>query len=392
MAFGDFTVARTTVKYVLNASGVLASVAADTPAFEFNADGTYRGLSVEPAGTNGIRNNTNVGAILGVTGSGGALPTNWGGATNGLTREIVALGTENGVDYIDIKLSGTATSTFAQIQFDTATGIVASNGQVWTGSAYFKIISFATPPTSVQFQFDERTVGGTIVTQGQTTIVPTTTLSRFSATRTLSGGGTVERVQLITNFSITSGNTYDFTIRIGLPQMEESAVATSVIKTSGSTVTRTADSVTLTGASSLIGQTEGTIFFHGQGRNAGINRGMVAISDGTNSNRIVLQIGGGDTFEVRVVAGGVTQGAVSAGASDMNANKWAARYSASGVTLYKNGASVGTPLGALTIPAVDNVRLGLIATGTSNQFNGHILALALFPSDIGDASAIALTT
>jgi hypothetical protein len=51
-AFGDFTVARTSVKRVLDASGVLASVAADTPAFEFNTDGTYRGLLVEPAGTN----------------------------------------------------------------------------------------------------------------------------------------------------------------------------------------------------------------------------------------------------------------------------------------------------------------------------------------------------
>ena len=48
----DFTVDRDTVKYVLNSSGDIASVAIDTPAIEYNADGTYKGLLVEPASTN----------------------------------------------------------------------------------------------------------------------------------------------------------------------------------------------------------------------------------------------------------------------------------------------------------------------------------------------------
>jgi hypothetical protein len=52
MAFGDFTVVRAGTKWVLNSSGVLSEVANNVPAFEFNTDGTYRGLLVEPAGTN----------------------------------------------------------------------------------------------------------------------------------------------------------------------------------------------------------------------------------------------------------------------------------------------------------------------------------------------------
>ena len=52
MAFGDFTVDRNSTKYVLGSGGTLVPVATDEPAFEFNADGTYKGLLVEPAATN----------------------------------------------------------------------------------------------------------------------------------------------------------------------------------------------------------------------------------------------------------------------------------------------------------------------------------------------------
>lgn len=50
---GDFfTVARAGTKWVLNSAGVLTEVPANFPAFEWNADGTYRGLLVEPGATN----------------------------------------------------------------------------------------------------------------------------------------------------------------------------------------------------------------------------------------------------------------------------------------------------------------------------------------------------
>jgi len=52
MAFGDFTVDRNSTKYVLGSGGTIVPVATDEPAFEFNADGTYKGLLVEPAATN----------------------------------------------------------------------------------------------------------------------------------------------------------------------------------------------------------------------------------------------------------------------------------------------------------------------------------------------------
>ena len=87
MAFGDFTVDRNSAKYVLGSGGSYVSYATDEPAFEFNSDGSYKGLLVEPASTNQIRNGSGTGAVVGTPGT---LPTNWTHISAGLTQEEVA--------------------------------------------------------------------------------------------------------------------------------------------------------------------------------------------------------------------------------------------------------------------------------------------------------------
>jgi hypothetical protein len=59
----------------------------------------------------------------------------------GLARTVVGLGTENGLQYIDLRFSGTAASTVISIWFETLNQITASNGQTWTNSIYAKLIS-----------------------------------------------------------------------------------------------------------------------------------------------------------------------------------------------------------------------------------------------------------
>ena len=48
----DFTVDRDSSKWVLGDSGVLVEYTTDEAAIEFNADGSYKGVLVEPASTN----------------------------------------------------------------------------------------------------------------------------------------------------------------------------------------------------------------------------------------------------------------------------------------------------------------------------------------------------
>lgn len=383
-----FAVTRSTVKWVLGQGGVLTSIPANTPAFEYNTDGTYRGLLVEPAGTNQIRNNTGVGAVAGTPGT---LPTNWGENLGGLTRAVVGTGTENGVEYIDLRFSGTATATSCELRFESGTQIVAANGETWTVSFFAKIIAQPAPPVTYRTYIIENTSGGGFVTGGTSIISPTTTtLSRFSGTRTLSGGGTVARVAPAFAAIIVSGQSYDFTIRIGLPQMEQSAVATSVVKTSGTSLTRTADSVTLTGASSLIGQTGGTFFVEFDYTQNAAERRILSVTDGTVTNRLIVWTlnnilyftanTGTSTILLNPVPTGINRVAVNYNISGGNT---AIRASVNGGSIV-SATQVATPIN-LSRYDFGNREDGALS------YNGRLRAIVAFPTILADAQLQALT-
>ena len=287
---GDFTVTRNTTATRLNDAGVIESVASGIPRLDYSVSGFVTGcpaLLVEPAATNEIRNNSNTNAV---TGTPGTLPTNWTETLAGLTRSVIALGAENGVQYIDIRLSGTANATEALINFESPTQTVASNGQVWTNSCFLKSISAPAPYTGSRLSTVERTSGGIFVASGNSPdLTLTSTLNRFSFTRTLSGGGTVARVQSRISFGLVSGTAYNFTVRIGYPQMELGSVATSVIPTTAGTGSRSADVISVTGAvSGSIGQTEGTVYMEVAVYSA--NKELLSISSGgVNGEAIRIQ-------------------------------------------------------------------------------------------------------
>jgi hypothetical protein len=241
----DLDVTRGTVKNRVNRAGVLSEVASGVPATDF-AGGVLRGTTVEPSSRNEIRNNTMQGAVVGVIGSGGARPTNWAGANPaGLSEEIVSSTVIDGIEVLTVRFFGTADATANRtLYFDANAAITASNGQAWTGSLYFQVINAPSPPTNYRSVITERTDAGSFIAQESVNIQNSSVFSRKSQTRTLSGGGTVARVQFGVDFPVVNGQSYDFTIRIGLPQMELSSVATSVIKTTGSAQTRNADVIT----------------------------------------------------------------------------------------------------------------------------------------------------
>jgi len=77
--------------------------------------------------------------------------------------------------------------------------------------------------------------------------------------KTASGGGTI-RVQLYNGSTSYNGNGTDGIFLYGLQEEVNASYATSYIPTLGTSVTRVADAASKTGISSLIGQTEGTMF------------------------------------------------------------------------------------------------------------------------------------
>jgi hypothetical protein len=225
------------VKTLDHGTGPAITFTRGTNASYFDASGTLRF-----APNNHIRNSQAGGSTNGVIGSGGAYPLNWtasGTAANGVAVEIIGTGTEDGLAYVDLKFSGTpTTSSSAFLQFDSATQVVAANGQTWTGSAYVKLQGGSlTNVTQVRtFTSGRTSAGATVATQSQSTnFTPNGTalkLQRQIATFAMSDA-TVERVQNGVAFSYTNGNPIDLTLRIAAPQLELGSTATDYNPTNG---------------------------------------------------------------------------------------------------------------------------------------------------------------
>jgi hypothetical protein len=392
---GDFVVTRATTAYRTNENGILESVASGVPRLDFPIGSGCPALLVEPAATNSIRNNSMQGAV---TGTPGTLPTNWSEAVAGLTRQIVAVGTENGVDFIDIKLSGTATGASIVIAPETNASIVAASGQTWAHSAYIKIISSPAPPTSFALGFREALSDGTFVAFGSTAVTPTTTLTRFQATRALTGA-TTARVQPQLAITVVSGSTYDFTIRIGWPQIEQGSVATSPIRTTNATATRNADVINKTAVSGLIGQTEGTLYAEVGLINTPVtpfSRGIAIIDNGTLNRDNCVDIRQNSLGQVlavvRVAGSNVFTTLTSAAVSGVC--KIAFAYSATQCELYVNGIRVGTGAVPSSLPtSLSAIRLGYAFAAQGNfELNDRIRTAALYTTRLSNAQLQFLTT
>jgi hypothetical protein len=116
----------------LDGSGVWQEAAAGV------ARKASNGLLIEGARTKGVRNPRFEG------GAAATIPTHMGGLTvsNGITPTILGIGTEHGLNFIEVQLNGTASAnSFVNIQPDTGLITAATNGQAVTSSAWPKHVS-----------------------------------------------------------------------------------------------------------------------------------------------------------------------------------------------------------------------------------------------------------
>ena len=349
-------------------------------------------LFVEPAATNSIRNNSIVGAV-----SGGALPTNWSFGTGaGVSGTVTAVGTENGIPYIDLRISGAATATSVQLNIETANQIAALNGQVWTISSYLKTIASPFPPLSSALLITERTSGGLTSAQNTLAISLTSSLARYPYSVTLNGGPTTAFAQPRLSFSFTIGQSYDFTIRVGYPQMELGSVATSVIPTTTAAVTRSADVIRKTNIASLIGQSEGTVYFEVEVTAEVRDRWIFSLDSAANS---FIQ---GYITTARVLgvsisnAGGVVMTTLNSSVLSVGYHKVAFAYNTAtnGCEMFIDG--VQNPVASRTItgaglPAFNNFTFGSYFSTQNDTLKGHVRAGELHPNRLTNAQLATLT-
>lgn len=189
-------------------------------------------LLAEAASVNQIRNPRAEGAVAGVVGAGGALPEYWSvGGSADLTKTVIGTGSESGIPFLDLRVSGTvgASSVFVLV-FETNTAIPALSGQSWTGSLFVSLLAGSVPSARIgirEYRSTGADNGGGIYPIGLAG--GALGLGRGSGTRTLSGGATTACVREHLEIPVTAGNSYDFTLRVGIPQLEQGAAATSPI-------------------------------------------------------------------------------------------------------------------------------------------------------------------
>jgi hypothetical protein len=387
------TFTRATTATYFNSSGVLTTAASGSPRFDYNPSTLQPlGLLIEEARTNSIRNNTMVGAVAGTPGT---LPTNWSvAAAAGLTTNVIGTGTSNGVIYVDLQVTGTSSATSYILAFDTTTQIAASVGQNWAWSSWIAFVGGSlSNVTTVSADFRESNSGGTQLAAGTVAFSTlTSSLVRQSATRTLSEA-TTAFIQPRLRLTITNGAAIDITLRIGLPQLELGAFATSVIPTTTTALTRNADVASMTGTnfSSWYNASEGTLYAEPAivaPRTSDFT--VLRVDDGTSSNR--LQTGSGSSatiFNSFIINSGASQGNNIVSVSPVGTRKLAFAYGANSSVTSASG-SVGTTDTTVSVPAGVN-RLLIGRDDTAGYINGWIGRLAYYPTRLPNTTLQALT-
>ena len=181
------------------------------------------------------------------------------------------------------------------------------------------------------------------------------------------------------------GSVTDY-IEIFGSQIEQGSYPTSYIPNhSGGTITRGADDCSKTGISSLIGQTEGTLFWEGK-KTSNLNFATALVIENGTTNRIYL-LSGSTGFRVDVTASNTTT-AFYSGTHGLGNYKIAIAYNSSSVDVYINGVSVFND-SSVTIPACQNVYLTNWASYNQSIETRQAL---LFKERLSNAELAALTT
>ena len=327
-----------------------------------------------------------------VAGTPGTLPTNWvSQSTAGLTLQVASVGTQNGLDYVDIRYSGTATSTTIRLFWEAANQIVAADGQVWT-SSFFTSISGSALPSNYRLGVATNTAAGFSVSSIVATpnITQSTTLTRYDRVMTLPGGATVARAQPGIYVTLVNGQTYDFTIRIAAPQFEFGQFVTTYINTTNAAATRLVDTFTRNNiyTNGLISASGGTWYLE--------LRNNIAYTRDTPARTIILSDDtiGNNCFTIRNAGGGSARLTLAKVIAGTNTNLYTTLTDTVKIAIKWNGTSAD-----VFVNGTKQVSATAFTTTVMQFLNGigtdvptFIQAMALYPTPLSDAECETLTT
>jgi hypothetical protein len=175
-------------------------------------------------------------------------------------------------------------------------------------------------------------------------------------------------------------------------QLEAGIYPTSYIPTYGTSASRAGDNPYNTSATSVIGQSEGTLFVEfTRDELAAYTQRVLTLSDGTTSNVIGFQLAQANSLTFYCIDGGVAS-AVITKSSATTANqkvKLAAAYANNDFVFYVDGVQVGSDSSG-SVPSTSQIKLNRPTGGT--PFIGDLHQVLLFKTRLTNAELAALTT
>jgi hypothetical protein len=199
----------------------------------------------------------------------------------------------------------------------------------------------------------------------------------------------------------TTGTTNDFiiyatgamTFAVWGCQLEAGAYATSYIPTLGASVTRVADVASKTGISSLIGQTEGTLF--GEFTFTGVTplMHMFASVAGSYANAVYVQTYSSTGISLQVWNGAVNQVGINKSGLTVGQNiKFAAAYKNNDFVFYVNGLQAGASSSGTVPSGLSQLEVGGYNEGGSPfNWSSSMKQAILFKTRLTNAQLAELT-
>jgi hypothetical protein len=231
-----FSLSRDTTSRVRTASGLWTPRAAGEALLGYhNAVGAPQGWHLPGAFTDYHHNRTLAGAVLGVLGAGGALPTHWGpGTAADLTTTVVAIGVWNGLPSLRLRIQGTATDwRLLRMSLRNWVKIAAAAGDVLRLSTFLKRVAGTWPDGSTFFfrlQTDAYDAGVAYLNSVPSAGIadPGPSFSRITATSTLTHASTALAEPYL-EWIVAPATEVDLTFEIAAPMLVKNVPAPEIV-------------------------------------------------------------------------------------------------------------------------------------------------------------------
>jgi hypothetical protein len=372
----------------VNSSGNIVSASA--PRFDYDPVSlAARGLLVEEQRTNLLLQSASFG-------------TTWTVSASTIGSDVAA-SPDGGTNADKVQEDATAAThvvqqfvSYSNATSYTLTAYLKAGERTW-GWLFFPAAAF-TALSGSYFDLSAGAVGASIGTGVTATITPAGNgwyRCAITKTSTAAASGNTG----IGAASANSTNSYTGTSGSGIyvwgAQLEAGSFATSYIPTTTAQVTRTADSVTMTGSnfSAWFNAAQGALYIEADSYAvpASTFPAALEVGDGTSSNRLTLSSNSSLDHRFSVVSGGATQADANAGGTITvgSVEKWAMAFATNDIAASANGGAVATDASA-AIPTVDRLAIGA-GTDGNRRWNGHIRRIRDYPTRLPNAQLQVLT-